>query len=102
MEPTAAATTDGPCGAPIDVTTGGTTANVDWAMSRGGQISGNITANGTGAPIPGVVVMVSDGATFEEDAVTDGAGHYDTAAALPPGEYFVHLRRRSWIPRRSV
>src|SRR5439155_24757555 len=61
------------------------------AEAAPGGISGQVTSANTGAPLSGLTVTVSDGATggFVQNFVTDVTGHYDTGQILTPGTYKV-------------
>jgi 5-hydroxyisourate hydrolase-like protein (transthyretin family) len=62
-------------------------ASVDAALSRGGQISGRITAAETGAGLSGVYAYIYDGAgRFIDSASTDASGAY-VSNGLPSGSY---------------
>jgi quercetin dioxygenase-like cupin family protein len=74
-------------GAPIVVTSPGTTSGVNFQLAAGGRITGTITEAG-GGPLSGVTVQIYDAAG---DVVTGGAtnslGIYRTTAGLPSGTY---------------
>jgi 5-hydroxyisourate hydrolase-like protein (transthyretin family) len=73
-------------GAPIAVT-GGTTTGIDFALARGGRISGTVTDAATGLPLSGVTIRIYDtGGGIVDYGSTSGSGAY-TTAALPPGTY---------------
>jgi 5-hydroxyisourate hydrolase-like protein (transthyretin family) len=77
-------------GTPIQVTTGVTTAGINFALSTGGRISGRITDASTGLGITNASVNVYDSAgNFVTSGGTDGAGNYVIAGALVPGSYYV-------------
>lgn len=75
--------------APVTVTTGGDTSDINAQLTEGGRITGTVANATTGALIPGVLVcaFVSAG-EIEECAVTGATGEY-TIAGLPTGVYEV-------------
>jgi 5-hydroxyisourate hydrolase-like protein (transthyretin family) len=78
---------------PVPVTAGHTTTAIDFAMVRGGVITGIVRAAATGAPVPGVEVRVYGSTAFSGgelwSAVTDINGVFRTGADLPTGSYTV-------------
>ncbi len=76
-------------GAPIAVTAGATTTGIDFALGRGGRISGTVTDASSGTPLVDVEVDIYgvDGTVFGV-AFTDGAGTYLPPAGLPAGTYY--------------
>ena len=73
----------------IPVTAGQATTGIDAAMQPGGQITGTVTSNATGKPIPGVEVTASGGSTYD-NATTDANGNY-TLNNLPTGSYQLYF-----------
>ena len=65
----------------------GQTAYVDFALQRGGIVSGHVTDAGSGAPVEniGVDIFTADG-TWWASGWTDASGAY-TAIGLPTGTY---------------
>ncbi len=65
--------------------------NIDAALTRGGQISGTITADNTGLPLAGEYVDVYDSTdAYVDYATSNSTGAYVTPA-LPPGDYRVRF-----------
>jgi len=80
---------DATTGTPISVTVGATTTGIDFALDRGGSISGTVTDAATTDPIVGADVYIYEaGGNYVAGAVTDGGGDYVTDSKLPPGSYF--------------
>ncbi len=83
---------------PVSVVAGATTAGIDAAMNPGAQISGRVTEQGTGEPLPEVEVCAEDPAEtprareFEQCAFTDAAGDY-TIRSLRAGTFVVGFDR---------
>ena len=82
-------------GTPITVPSGGATTGIDFALARGGRISGRVTEPG-GAGLAGVdISVVNAGGDFTfAFTTTDAAGDYVALSGLPPGQYFVKTRNR--------
>jgi hypothetical protein len=77
-------------GTPVTVTQGATTRNIDFALVRGGRITGRVTAAGAGTPVENVAVSVYDAAGRRaSNLILDGQGGYLTADPLPTGTYYV-------------
>lgn len=77
-------------GTPISVTMGSTTPGIDFALDRGGSISGTITDSVTGLPIEYSYVDIYDSAgDFVTWGFADDSGIYTTNATLVTGNYFV-------------
>jgi len=64
---------------------------INFVLSRGGSVSGRVTAAAGGAPIAAVPVWVVDsfGNYLSSGAPTGSDGSYTTTVALPTGTYFV-------------
>lgn len=76
---------------PITVTAGLGTANINFSLADGGGISGRITADPSGNPIPGMDIDVFQAGTLimmDQDATTDANGNY-SLDGLPAGTYLV-------------
>ena len=93
-------------GTPFVATAGGSTGALNFALARGGRISGTVTDAGTAQPLGGAAIEVYDGTgrivTFAETALN---GSYTTETGLVPGAYFVTARAfpyRSATLRRRV
>jgi hypothetical protein len=64
------------------------TAGVDFALARGGQVTGTVTDAGTGLPLQGVWVWIYDDAgNLVSYDTTDSAGVY-TTEPVPAGTYY--------------
>jgi hypothetical protein len=82
-------------GTPIGVTAGVTTTGIDFALAAGGGIGGTVRDAGTGLPLAGVWVYVSDSAGCSvASARTDTSGVYTTDLRLPSGTYFARTGNR--------
>ena len=76
-------------GTPVSVTVGADATGVDFALAEAGEISGTVTAENTGLPLPNVLVYVyRDSSDHIALDVTAANGSY-TVAGLPAGSYFV-------------
>jgi hypothetical protein len=79
-------------GDPIIVAVGATTSGIDFALARGGSISGRVTRSDTSAGLPGVGVAVwVDWGTYANSiktTTTDATGNY-TFSGLAPASYLL-------------
>lgn len=76
-------------GTPVAVRPGTETEGVDFALARGGVLSGTVVDAATGEPVSGVLVEVDDSAgDLVARAGTDAAGAY-AAGGLPADRNFV-------------
>ena len=75
-------------GTPIAVSAGSTTSGIDFALHRGGSITGTVTEDGTGDPLSGVAVIVSDASFGTYTITTTLADGTYTAGGLPTGSYY--------------
>ena len=77
-------------GTPITVTAGATTGGVDFALAKGGRVSGSVKDATTGAALSGVCVRVyrASGSSYDAEACTDSSGLYATLTGLPTGTYY--------------
>jgi hypothetical protein len=75
-------------GTPVTVTSGTTTGNVNFGLSRGGSVIGAVidSATGVGIPSMGVQIYTSAGVLAKAAATNAGGGY--TVAGLPPGTYY--------------
>ncbi|MFC1996758.1 carboxypeptidase regulatory-like domain-containing protein [Chloroflexota bacterium] len=81
----------------IEVYANQTTAGIDFVLEPGGSISGNITAQASGNPIPDVQVCIrgyESGGGFGCDQ-TDTSGNY-SYGGLPSGNYKVEVSAPGW------
>jgi hypothetical protein len=74
-------------GTPVAVTSGATTGNINFALSRGGMIAGAVIDAATGIGVPVGVQIYTAAGVLAKTAGTNTAGGY-TVAGLPPGTYF--------------
>jgi hypothetical protein len=76
-------------GTPITITTGATTSGIDFALVKGGRISGIVTDAATSAPLNtvGVQIYNSSGA-FVTSGATNSSGIYTSGTGLPTGTYY--------------
>ena len=76
-------------GPPIQVTAGAVTSSINFALTQGGRISGQVTDAATGSGLANVTVEVFTSAGFFADSVlTDGSGNYTTGQGLATGTYY--------------
>lgn len=80
-------------GTPIAVVAGVVTGGVDFALDKGGTISGRVTASDTGNGLPGVNVYIVDSATSEvvSQAYTEADGRYQSFDGLVTGTYWLRV-----------
>ena len=76
-------------GTPIPAAEGEQVVAIDFALVRGGSISGTVTDSATGAPLEGAFVAVWDGGEIFASEHTAPNGLYNISVALPQGQYFV-------------
>jgi hypothetical protein len=77
-------------GTPIAVTVGVATPGINFALVRGGGISGTVTDAGSGVPIGAVnVIVFNAGGALMLRTTTSANGEYRTADGLPAGTYFL-------------
>jgi hypothetical protein len=83
-------------GTPIAVTTGSTTAGIDFALGAGGRISGTVKDAATGLPIASVGARVYDASgAYMAYGYTNAAGVYTTSSGLPSGTYRVRTSNQA-------
>jgi hypothetical protein len=76
-------------GTPVIVGPGETVSNIDFALAKGGSISGTVTDVVTGLGIENIVVEFYDSSgTFVAEGFTNADGNYITQTAIPPGTYY--------------
>jgi 5-hydroxyisourate hydrolase-like protein (transthyretin family) len=80
-------------GTPIAVAIGAVTSGIDFALDKGGTISGRVTGSDSGAGIPGVFVYVFDAVStvVMSLAYTDADGRYQALDGLPTGTYWLRV-----------
>jgi len=71
----------------LTVSAAATNSGIDFALQRGGTVSGRVRESAGWTPVPGCLVSISDYYTWQwvADAETDRNGDY--AVVLPPGTY---------------
>ena len=75
-------------GTPIEVLEGQTTV-VDFALDKGGSISGTVTDAGTGMGLQSIWLEIYDSSGwYFTHGQADADGNYTSSAALPAGDYF--------------
>ncbi len=80
-------------GTPVSVTSGSTTSGINFALSPGGIISGNVTDVFTNEPIPDVFIEVFNAnGNFVTSTFTNEFGNYQTPRGLSSGTYYVRAR----------
>lgn len=76
-------------GTPIVVTAGNTTSNIDFALLKGGKITGTVTEQGTSLKLPNIDVDIYDsGGTWVTEGLTDANGDYASSVGLTTGTYY--------------
>lgn len=81
--------TDPKLAAPVDVVNNQTTTGIDFALAKGGSISGKVIDAKTNTPIVGAFVSIRSNASLvESGAKTDANGDY-TLSGLASGDYVV-------------
>jgi 5-hydroxyisourate hydrolase-like protein (transthyretin family) len=78
---------------PIPTTAGQTVTGVDFALTRGGGISGHVKDAATGSPLAGVAVGLYDGygSPFGLTGTTDTDGNYVFLYPIPAGTYYLQV-----------
>jgi hypothetical protein len=76
-------------GTPIAVVLGSSTANINFALSQGGLVTGTVKDSVSSAAISDVFVDVYDATGhFVAEGITGATGVYATSTGLPSGNYF--------------
>lgn len=76
-------------GTPVSVTDGVTTSGIDFALTKGGRISGKITDADTTNNIPGIEFdFFTASGGYVGYTMTDGSGNYITTVGVPTGTYY--------------
>ncbi len=76
-------------GEPIVVADAAAVTGIDFALRPGARISGLITDEATGAPVPyGDVIVVDQGNRRVAFGLVDAQGRYTIRGGVPPGTYF--------------
>ncbi|HPC83678.1 MAG TPA: carboxypeptidase regulatory-like domain-containing protein [Thermoanaerobaculaceae bacterium] len=76
-------------GTPVTVAPGTATTGIDFALQPRGRISGRVTEDPDGSPVPGIrLVLYTQTGTWFQDAASDSQGSY-SFTNLPQGSYFV-------------
>ncbi len=74
---------------PVTVNPGATTSGIDFALQRGGAITGTIIAAVPNVPLSGVGAAVFNSAGVSMGTFTTNASGVYTTTGLPPGTYYV-------------
>lgn len=75
----------------------GMTTTADFALDPNpGTIAGMVTDRCTGAPVPGTIILVTDGSTIVGFGLTDAAGNY-SIDTLAPGNYTVTAIKNNFV-----
>ena len=72
---------------PVAVTVGVTTTGINFALDRGGQITGTVTDSG-GVPLTNTSLEIRTETDSIAEVMTDASGNYSTAG-FPAGTYYV-------------
>ena len=76
-------------GIPVSVTAGSITTGINFALRRGGKISGTVTDAATSAPLANIFVEILNSSGDQVSSTdTDSLGNYSTPAELPSGTYY--------------
>ena len=85
-------------GAPVAVTLGNDTPNIDFALNPGGSISGTVIDSSTSLPIFRALIQVfTSSGTGVGSARTDASGHFTARLGLTTGSYFVRASQPGFI-----
>jgi hypothetical protein len=84
-------------GTPVTVTSGTTTSNINFALSRGGSISGAVIDTATGVGLASINVQIYTAAGILAKAAGTNAGGGYTVAGLPPGTYYARTSSFSGV-----
>src|SRR6266850_824770 len=76
-------------GTAVAINEGATTPGINFALGRGGRISGHVTDDASGAALQNVTVAIFDASGRQvSTATTDAGGSYITGSGLTTGSYF--------------
>jgi ELWxxDGT repeat protein len=85
---------DCPCpagvGTPLSVTSGMENSGVDFALTRGGAITGTVTRRSTGQVLRDMLITVVDSAGTVFDRTTTSTAGTFRSRGLPAGTYYAH------------
>ena len=77
----------------VDLGWGETKTGVDFALVRGGAVSGRVTRADTGAPMAGVTVDLLNQYGYANGSMTtDANGVYNSGFTIPPGAFYVGVK----------
>jgi hypothetical protein len=80
---------------PVSVATGATTPGIDFALAKGGRVSGILRDAATSAPLAGLWVQVGTASGgYLTSGYTDSAGNFVTQDGLPSGTYYAITSNR--------
>jgi hypothetical protein len=75
-------------GTPVFVGPGNNANNINFALTRGGALSGRISESANGLPISDIfVLMLDSNNSLSSFGLTDGCGEYSSIVGMLPGEY---------------
>lgn len=84
-------------GTPVSIAAGAPTAGIDFALDRGGTLTGTVRNSVTGLPEPNIHVEIFSGIDVVRSLIANGLGVY-TGTGLLPGSYFVRTdETRGWV-----
>lgn len=85
-------------GTGVAVTTGATTAGINFALDTGEVIGGTIADAGTGLPLSGVgVLLFDDQGRFVTNTRSDDSGAYVMSTGVPAGTYFARTSSFDYV-----
>ncbi len=76
-------------GAELVLASGGSIANVDIALRKGGRISGRVVSRDGGMPLSDIKIEIISESGDEVDSITDAQGNYISGSTLEAGRYYV-------------
>ncbi|MCP3964250.1 MAG: hypothetical protein GY719_40995 [bacterium] len=84
-------------GTPVAVTSEANTTGIDFALEPQGAVSGKVTDEVSGAPLPSVAIRImNENGGSVGYASTDSSGEY-LEGGLQPGQYYVRTASRDYV-----